>query len=334
MTRKILCTVLALVLLYGMTACASAPNIQPEADKISSKMLPQQSLSAPDVTDTVRDSTAAQSNSPQGATTSQGNENSLQSANTSSPSLNAVAEDGGDYSEISYEEQFKMYEEFGLTYNSGKNELLYNGKLVRWFEDYYTMEDGLQAGKDFFNANGIVDVYAVRDRSSFVRSADGSFDPSGKLVGLKEFSEEEFAARDIDAIQNPAQIIMSAGAGNPLSERELEDIAKEYEVFGVTYNYDENQWYFNGEKVRFFRDILTSNGEDLAGGKFNGAIRTFESANGVIDIYTVRDFENTDIAGNGTLTGIEKYSQAEFDEHTQSSKEVQSSSGEFTVNQQ
>ena len=316
MKRKILCTALALVLFHGMTACASAPNIQPEADKISSKMLPQQSLSAPDVTDTVRDSTAAQSNSPQGATTSQGNENSLQSANTSSPSLNAVAEDGGDYSEISYEEQFKMYEEFGLTYNSGKNELLYNGKLVRWFEDYYTMEDGLQAGKDFFNANGIVDVYAVRDRSSFVRSADGSFDPSGKLVGLKEFSEEEFAARDIDAIQNPAQIIMSAGAGNPLSERELEDIAKEYEVFGVTYNYDENQWYFNGEKVRFFRDILTSNGEDLAGGKFNGAIRTFESANGVIDIYTVRDFENTDIAGNGTLTGIEKYSQAEFDEHT------------------
>ena len=194
------------------------------------------------------------------------------------------------------------------------------------------MEDGSRVGKDFFNANGVVDIYAVRDRSSFVRSDDGSFDPSGKLIGLKEFSEEEFAARDIDAIQNPAPIIMSAG--NPLSDKEPEDIAKEYEAFGVTYNYNENQWYFNGEQVRFFHDVLTSNEEDLTGGKFNGAIRTFESANGVIDIYTVRDFGNTDIAGNGTLTGIEKYSQAEFDEHTQSSKEIQSSSGECTVIQQ
>ena len=60
MTRKILCTALALVLLHGMTACASAPNIQTEADKISNKILPQQSLSAPDVTGTVRDSTAAE----------------------------------------------------------------------------------------------------------------------------------------------------------------------------------------------------------------------------------------------------------------------------------
>lgn len=269
---------------------------------------------------------------PQGASTSQSNDISSQRADTSTPALAAAAENGEDYREISYEEQFKMYEEFGLTYNASKNELLFNGKLVRWFEDYYTMEDGSRAGKDFFNANGVVDIYAVRDRSSFVRSDDGSFDPSGKLVGLKEFSEEEFAARDIDAIQNPAPIIVSAGS--PLSAKELEDMAKEYETFGVTYNYNENQWYFNGEKVRFFRDVLTSNGEDLAGGNFNGAIRTFESTNGEIDIYTVRDFGNTDIAGNGTLTGIEKYSQAEFDEHTQSSKEVQTSSGECTVIQQ
>ena len=48
-----------------------------------------------------------------------------------------------------------------------------------------------------------MDVYAVRDFSSFVSSDDGSFDPSGKLVGLKEFSEEEFSVRNIEAIKNP-----------------------------------------------------------------------------------------------------------------------------------
>lgn len=199
--------------------------------------------------------------------------------------------------------------------------------MVRWFEDYYTIADGAQAGIDFFNENGVVDVYAVRDLSSFVRSDDGSFDPSGKLIGVKEFSEEEFAARDIDAIKNPSPV--AAIAGDPPSVKASEDMAKEYEAFGVTYDIENDQWYFSGEKVRYFQDVLTSNGEKLTGGKFNGAIRNSWNANGTIDIYTVRDFENPNTDGYGVLTGIEKYSQAEFDEHTQSAS--QSDSGFCTV---
>ena len=156
------------------------------------------------------------------------------------------------------------------------------------------------------------------------------FDPSGKLVGVKEFSEAEFAARDIEAIKNPPSNV--ALTGYPPSEKELEERAKEYEAFGVTYDIKNDQWYFNGEKVRFFRDVRTSNGEDLTGGKFKGAIRTLGSADGTVDIYTVRDFARPDASGNGTLTGIEKYSQAEFDEHTQ--REIQSSSGFCTVTQE
>ena len=45
------------------------------------------------------------------------------------------------------------------------------------------------------------------------------------------------------------------------------------------------------------------------------------------------NFAHPDTSGNGTLTGIEKYSQAEFDEHTQSSKEAQTNSGECVVMQ-
>ena len=241
----------------------------------------------------------------------------------------AVAEGNGSPTEISYEELFKPYAQFGLTYDASKNELTYNGKAVRWFEDYYTTADGSQAGRDFFNENGVVDVYAVRDFSSIIRADDGSFDPSGKLTGVKEFSTAEFAARDVEAIKNPGPI--TAISGDPLSAKELEDMAKEYQAFGVTYNVKENQWYFNGEKVRFFRDVLTSNGEELTSGKFKGAIRTLGSADGTIDIYTVRDFARPDTSGNGTLTGIEKFSQAEFNEHTQSSKEAQTSSGECVV---
>ncbi len=62
-------------------------------------------------------------------------------------------------------------------------------------------------------------------------------------------------------------------------------------------------------------------------------MRVLGSADGAVDIYTVRDFAHPDTSGNGTLTGIEKFSQAEFNEHTQSSKEAQTSSGECVVMQ-
>lgn len=260
---------------------------------------------------------------PLGVATPQASDTPVQIAVTN-------AESDGFAATVSYEEIFKPYEQFGLIYDSGKKELQYQGKTVRWFEDYYTTSDGAQAGNDFFNENGVVDVYAVRDFTSIVRSEDGSFDPSGKLVGVKEFSEAEFAARDTEAIKNPPSVV--AIAGDPPSTEELEERAKEYEAFGVTYDIKNDQWYFNGEKVRFFWDVLTSNGEDMTGGRFKGAIRTLGSADGTVDIYTVRDFSRLDASGNGTLTGVEKYSQAEFDEHTQ--REMQSKSGSCVVTQE
>lgn len=252
---------------------------------------------------------------------------SSQISNMSALSLSVTAETGWADMDVSYEEQFKPYEQFGLTYDASKNELQYNGKVVRWFEDYYIIEEGSQAGQDFFNKNGVVDVYAVRDFSSPIRADDGSFDPSGKLIGIKEFSAEEFAARDIEVIKNPPSPV--AIAGDPTSVKELEDRAKEYEAFGITYDVKNDQWYFNGEKVRCFQDVLTSNGKSLTEGKFNGAIRNSWNENGIIDIYTVRDFTIPNADGYGMLTGVEKCSQDEFDEHTQS--ESQSSSGFCTV---
>ncbi|MCM1049946.1 MAG: hypothetical protein NC433_16140 [Clostridiales bacterium] len=267
--------------------------------------------------------------------------NPQQVTSESSPCLAAFTEDnaehtevaGGGYPYVNFEEQFKPYAQFGLTYDAGKNELQYKGKVVRWFEDYYPLsEDGAQAGMDFFNENGVVDVYAVRDLSNLIRNTDGSFDPSGKLIGVKEFPEKEFTARDIEAIKNPQPVTLISG-DRMLTAEELEEIAKEYETFGVTYDAQNDQWYFNGEKVRFFRDVLTSNGESLTSGNFKGTMRTFNS-NGTIDIYTVRDFLNLDTSGNGTLTGIEKFSQEEFDARTQSNIQVQISSGECTVTQE
>lgn len=234
----------------------------------------------------------------------------------SSPVVAASEEDCGEtYTDESvYGEQFKIYEPFGMTYDADKNELYYKGKAVRWFEDYYPLSNDTKAGRDFFNENGVVDVYAVRDLHTSQLAADGSFDPGGTLTGLAEFSEKEFAARDLEAIRNPAPAM--AIAGDPSSKEEFLEMEKEYAPFGMTYDTGEEQWYFQGEKIRYFQDILASNGEALNSGKFHGTIRSFGNENGTADIYTVRDYEKPDASGYGTLTGIKKQTQEEADERT------------------
>ena len=211
------------------------------------------------------------------------------------------------------EKMYAPYEEFGMHYDAEKDELTYNGKLVRWFEDFYSINGKEMAGLNFLNENGTVDVYAVRDLENTSKSADGSANPSGALIGLKEFSQQEFDARDIEAYKN-AQSVTSEGKLR--SAEETAKLVEEYKAFGLTYDADNDQLFFNGEKVRYFQDVLTSNGEDLTSGKFKGEMRTLESGTGTIDIYSVRDYSRLDSAKHGTLTGNEKFTQKEFDEHT------------------
>jgi len=45
----------------------------------------------------------------------------------------------------------------------------------------------------------------VRDLSQIVHNIDGSFDPSGKLIGVEPRSQAEFDARDINNLNNLAQ---------------------------------------------------------------------------------------------------------------------------------
>ena len=217
----------------------------------------------------------------------------------------ALSEEGEEDRETCQAELFLPYAPFGLRYDAEKDELRFEGERVRWFEDYYPLSgDGAQAGLDFFDENGVVDVYAVRDRGRLVRAGDGSYDPAGTLTGVEAFSEEAFAARDVEALRNPAPITAVAGDGE-WSKEELDAIAEGYAPFGVTYDAGADQWYFNGEKVCFFRDVLTSNGKSLTGGGFRGAMRVLSSAEGTVRIETIRDFAHPDSQGYGTLTGIQ-----------------------------
>ena len=215
-----------------------------------------------------------------------------------------AAQAGDSEAEAGPAERFRPYEPFSLQYDPETDELRFHGQLVRWFEDYYPLsEDGAQAGLDFFNENGVVDVYAVRDRGELARCADGSYDPSGTLVGVEAFSEEAFAARDVEALRHSAPVTAVAG-GEELSAEERNAMAEAYAPFGVTYDAEEDQWYYNGEAVCFFRDVLTSNGKSLSGGGFRGVMRTFPGERGTVRVETVRDYTRPDAFGYGTLTGI------------------------------
>lgn len=222
-----------------------------------------------------------------------------------SPEITSLAVSSGEEGEAACQaDRFRPYEAFGLRYDAEHNELWFNGRLVRWFEDYYPLSgDGAQAGTDFFDEDGEVDVYAVRDRIGITRAEDGSYDPAGTLTGVEAFSEEAFAARDLEALRHSAPVTAVAG-GEAWSEEELKAMAEGYAPFGVTYDAGEDQWYYNGEKVCYLRDVLTSNGKSLTGGGFRGTMRTLSSAGGTVRIETIRDFARPDAQGFGALMGV------------------------------
>ena len=68
------------------------------------------------------------------------------------------SEDSSALSAADKEKMFAPYEQYGMTYDAVKDELTYNGNLVRWFEDYYPIGNNETAGIDFLNENGTVDA--------------------------------------------------------------------------------------------------------------------------------------------------------------------------------
>ena len=156
------------------------------------------------------------------------------------------SEDSSALSAADKEKMFAPYEQYGMTYDAVKDELTYNGNLVRWFEDYYPISNNETAGIDFLNENGTVDVYAVRDLESFSKAADGSVDPAGKLIGLKEFTQQEFDARDIEALKNSTSVAM---AGTPLEDIHALSQRRFSMTQAVTYERETKSVAFQGKII-------------------------------------------------------------------------------------
>lgn len=187
-------------------------------------------------------------------------------------------------------ELLDAYKSFGLDYNESKNEMHFHDKLVRYFYDGVDIGDGTAVVFDFLNDDGVVDVHTVREAT---QNEDGSTNPVGKLVGIEEYSKEEFDSRDIKAQTGIHQEATAYGNAYGTGGSTFEETFAKYKDYGITYVEAADfsgagNVYYNGQLVNIFSDITP------AGGAFS-----FQSGKkGGIDVRTVYN-------SNGEISGIE-----------------------------
>lgn len=224
---------------------------------------------------------------------------------------------------------FSEYQKYGLTYDSQANKLTYLGQTVRYFEDFYSVGEESQAGIDFFNKDGTIDVHTLRDLTP-LKNPDGSTNPAGKIISLDQSSQKDFDSRNISNLLNPAQtritaseesndveypqipaeqspvVVTDATSEAMMTPDELAKFYAEYAPFNLTYNKKEDRLYYNGKLVLEFMDILSSNGESLEGGKFSGSMRNWNNPDnkGEVSVKTVRDYTTPNAYGEGKLLKI------------------------------
>lgn len=72
-----------------------------------------------------------------------------------------------------------------------------------------------------------------------------------------------------------------------------------YKEYGLTYDKDKDEFFYNGEMVRYFSDEMSDSNT-----------RAFSRENGIVDVRSIRD-------AKGNLIGLKKASDIEFQERTQ-----------------
>lgn len=209
-------------------------------------------------------------------------------------------------------EDFKEYESYGLKYDESARILTYNGQRVRYFFDGADTGDAYYIVAEYadFEQKGEIDVHTLRQK---VDNKDGSYSLLGPLTGLEVYSQEEFDARNISMM--PAQLAVTLEGGVPeatyiVTDKDndltvafadngifdekgqlntLEQIFARYKDFGVTYDPESGNIYYNGKPAASFADITPE------GGAFS---------------YTSKDVTGprlrTVYDDNGNLTGVEE----------------------------
>lgn len=198
---------------------------------------------------------------------------------------------------------YDRYAKYGLSYDAEQKAMYYQGQRVRVFEDSYSLDGNTMCAAEHFDPAGVVDIKAIRDLSDIIYNADGSYDPSGKLTGLRALSAEEFAARDLTPWTNPPRTTV-ASSGEPMTAAEKQAFYAPYTEYGVLYDAKTDRLTYQNQLVRSFLDVFQSNGEPFSSGRFKGSMTTMTNDTGEIDITILRDYQTLDQNGNGKIVGV------------------------------
>jgi hypothetical protein len=199
---------------------------------------------------------------------------------------------------------FSQYAQYGLSYDAAEDILYCQGRRVRVFEDSYSLGEDVCSAVSHFDALGAIDVEATRDLTGLDRKENGSYDPGGKLTGLRVLNSAEFAARDLTKWTRPQASATSAASGTPMTDEEAKAFYAPYAQFGLTYDSKTGSLVCQGQAVRRFLDVRKSNGEALDSGKFSGTMTSLWNDAGTVDVTVIRNYANPDAEGNGMLTGL------------------------------
>lgn len=139
-------------------------------------------------------------------------------------------------------QQYSIYEQFGLTYDSEKDRFFYDGKMVRYFSDKISEENT----NAFFYEDGTIDLKPVRDTS-------------GSLTGLAIASDEEFADRTTKQNELKEELKSSGIADNANSYElgnpdEKDNTLDGYVEYGLSYDTSTQTWMYDKNAIHFFYD--------------------------------------------------------------------------------
>lgn len=178
------------------------------------------------------------------------------------------------------------YQSFGLIYDESSQEMYFHDKLVRYFFDGVDIDSGTAVVFDFLNEDGVVDVHTVREAT---QNEDGSINPVGKLIGIEEYSQEEFDRLDIQEQTGIQQEAVAYGSSDGVGGSTFEEIFAKYKDYGITYveaaGYSgAGNVYYNGQLVNIFSDVTpTGSAFSFQSGKKEGVnVRTIYNGNGEI----------------------------------------------------
>lgn len=182
-------------------------------------------------------------------------------------------------------ELLDAYESFGLRYDESTKVMRFHGKLVRYFFDGVDIDNGTAVAFDFLNEDGIVDVHTVREAT---HNEDGSINPIGSLVGIEEYSQEEFDRRDLRPLTRNQEAV-AYGNADGAGGITFEEIFAKYKDYGITYVEAEGasgagNVYYNGQLVNVFIDVTPTGGAfSFRSGKEEGInVRTVYTRDGKI----------------------------------------------------